>query len=195
MPGTPPTSPRFGAPRYSDTVDTASFSAQVNGITDVFDDAAMYLTGTSATRLAIASPVNGCFFYETDTTDLWLYNGTTWGIVMAAAGTWQALSLGSGVTAITGYTPEARLLGDAVEMRGALQNTSGSSMAPGTTIATSPFQPADQQPIGAWTAEPSGTLASSGLYTVSITGVLSPYLCAFGNNAVIVLSGVRYYMS
>lgn len=36
MPGSPATSPNFAAPRYADT-DTASFSAQVNAITDAFD--------------------------------------------------------------------------------------------------------------------------------------------------------------
>lgn len=36
MPGTPPTSPRFGIARYADT-DTAAFSAQVNAVTDGFD--------------------------------------------------------------------------------------------------------------------------------------------------------------
>jgi microcystin-dependent protein len=42
MPGTPTTSPNFGAPRYSDA-DTASFSAQVNPITDTFDANAAHL--------------------------------------------------------------------------------------------------------------------------------------------------------
>jgi len=38
MPGTPPTSPRFGVSRYADT-DEAEFSAQTNAITDGFDAA------------------------------------------------------------------------------------------------------------------------------------------------------------
>jgi hypothetical protein len=38
LPGTPPTSPRFDAPRYADS-DTASFSAQVNAVTDALDHA------------------------------------------------------------------------------------------------------------------------------------------------------------
>jgi microcystin-dependent protein len=36
MPGSPPTSPIFGAPRFSDA-DDATFSSQVNGVTDTFD--------------------------------------------------------------------------------------------------------------------------------------------------------------
>ena len=36
MPGTPSTSPVFGAPRYDDA-DDATFAEQVNPITDVFD--------------------------------------------------------------------------------------------------------------------------------------------------------------
>ena len=51
MPGSPPTSPRFGVARYADT-DTASFSAQVNAITDGFDARAAktwnYLAKSSA---------------------------------------------------------------------------------------------------------------------------------------------------
>lgn len=43
MPGTPPTSPRFGAPRYSDA-DPVRFSDQVNAIADTFDEKAA-LTG------------------------------------------------------------------------------------------------------------------------------------------------------
>jgi microcystin-dependent protein len=40
MPGSPPTSPIFGAPRFSDA-DDATFSAQVNGVTDTFDGLAV----------------------------------------------------------------------------------------------------------------------------------------------------------
>ena len=36
MPGSPPTSPNFGAPRYADT-DVAAFATQVNAITDAFE--------------------------------------------------------------------------------------------------------------------------------------------------------------
>ena len=50
MPGTPPTSPNFGAPRYSDA-DPASFSAQVNAIVDTFDAKAVQITDS---RLADA---------------------------------------------------------------------------------------------------------------------------------------------
>lgn len=37
MPGIPPTSPNFGAPRYDNNVDPADFATQMNGVTDVFD--------------------------------------------------------------------------------------------------------------------------------------------------------------
>jgi microcystin-dependent protein len=43
MPGTPPTSPNFGAPRYADS-DTMSFSEQVNAITDTVDAKAVLTT-------------------------------------------------------------------------------------------------------------------------------------------------------
>lgn len=36
MPGTPPTTPNYGLPRYAQT-DAASFSVQVNAITDLVD--------------------------------------------------------------------------------------------------------------------------------------------------------------
>lgn len=37
MPGTPATSPNFGAPRYDNNVDPADFATQVNAVTDAFD--------------------------------------------------------------------------------------------------------------------------------------------------------------
>ena len=79
MPGSPPTSPRFGAPRTSDG-DAASFSAQVEGVTDIFDSLAgyFYAPGTHATRIAIATPVDRSLYYETDTTTLWLYVNSAW---------------------------------------------------------------------------------------------------------------------
>jgi microcystin-dependent protein len=43
MPGTPATSPNFGAPRYNDG-DDATFSTQVNSVTDTFDGKAVLST-------------------------------------------------------------------------------------------------------------------------------------------------------
>lgn len=40
MPGSPPQSPNFGAPRWSDA-DDATFAVQVNGVTDIFDGLAV----------------------------------------------------------------------------------------------------------------------------------------------------------
>lgn len=65
MPGTPPTSPRFGVPRYADG-DTAQFSTQVNAITDALDAAAAkranvvaVVAGATPTDAEVAVTVGG----------------------------------------------------------------------------------------------------------------------------------------
>jgi hypothetical protein len=53
MPGTPPTSPRFAAPRYADA-DAADFAAAVNPVIDALDLAAMQGQGILSARPAAA---------------------------------------------------------------------------------------------------------------------------------------------
>jgi hypothetical protein len=75
VPGTPATSPRFGAPRYANT-DTSDFSAQVNAVTDALDLAAKFTSSLSSARPA--SPVVDQYNWLTDTNVLERWNGTAW---------------------------------------------------------------------------------------------------------------------
>lgn len=80
MPGTPATSPRFGIARYADA-DVASFSAQVNAITDGFDAGAAKLA--PAVSALPSSPVDGDeFFFVAD-----VANGVVWRFRYRAAST------------------------------------------------------------------------------------------------------------
>jgi microcystin-dependent protein len=88
MPGTPPSSPNFGVPRYSDG-DTASFSVQVNGVTDVFDanavkNGATVLHQPGDLIVSAASSRAGCLLCD--------------GSAVARAGTYAALWSAIGTT-------------------------------------------------------------------------------------------------
>lgn len=72
-----------------------------------------------------------------------------WMVVSGGPDTgWVPLTLAAGIGATAGYyTPSVRLTADGlVHFKGALQNTSGSSMPPGTTLATIPSGPAGLRP-------------------------------------------------
>lgn len=78
MPGTPPTSPRYGIARYSDA-DAAAFSAQVNAITDGFDaGTAGYLTGLASAIPAAVAANAGKIYYATDTGVYSVSTGAAW---------------------------------------------------------------------------------------------------------------------
>jgi hypothetical protein len=112
MPGTPPTSPRFGAPRYSDTVDTASFGSQVNGVTDAFDaGVAGWSSGTYASLPAAGSSNVGKFYYATDINALFHSDGTKWRTVYGSRGSAiisAAQSTGSGPYTLLGTPDEVQ---------------------------------------------------------------------------------------
>jgi len=55
LPGSPPTSPIFGVPRYADS-DAATFSSQVNAITDTFDSKAVLNTDVRLTNTRTPTP-------------------------------------------------------------------------------------------------------------------------------------------
>jgi microcystin-dependent protein len=55
MPGSPPTSPNFGAPRYDDS-DDATFAEQVNPITDTFDALAVRTDDPRLTNARAPAP-------------------------------------------------------------------------------------------------------------------------------------------
>jgi hypothetical protein len=85
MPGTPATSPRFGAPRYANS-DAVDFAGQVNGVTDIFDlTAARFASGTFAARPA--APADRTWYWATDRSgqadQLSVYVGGAWSNVPA----------------------------------------------------------------------------------------------------------------
>lgn len=67
MPGTPATSPRFGAPRIGSS-DDFDIVTDLNAVTDTFDLKAQLadLNGTYAARPAASSALNGVRYYATD---------------------------------------------------------------------------------------------------------------------------------
>ena len=84
MPGTPATSPRAGAPRYTNT-DGVNFSGQVNGVTDALDAAmALDSQGTLASRHPAGTAHRGRYYFVTgDATAsnngrLWRCDGPNW---------------------------------------------------------------------------------------------------------------------
>lgn len=105
---------------------------------DTLDNAAIYLQGTLSARNALTGVVAGTFYYVTDSTPpvLTEYNGSAWGTVMLA-GAWAVISGAAGV-ASAGRTASARIIGDCGQTKGALANTSGSTITGGTTLATLP---------------------------------------------------------
>lgn len=91
MPGTPPTSPRHGAPRYADG-DAASFSAQVNAITDRFDiTAARFESGLLTNRPSTGTGIVDRYYFATDDTSGGP-SGTLYRDAGGASPTWQRLT-------------------------------------------------------------------------------------------------------
>ena len=255
--GTPPTSPRFGAPRYSDTTDTASFSADVNAITDALDHAvkltqtiktanytavdgdAVIVGSGAAAAVTITLPshaagqivaVSNFSTHGTtvagDTIQgeglsaassfplgavgsraiLW-DSGSGWYIMSGQQDSgWVALTLsgGGGVyQTATGFdTPSARLVGDRVELKGAIQaltnRTVGSAWA---TVPSTAYHPAVLRGVGVslgqmitsvWHAPGSAAPNAGGI--VDTTGVL--YIAAAANtNDILLLDGCSYALS
>lgn len=84
MPGTPANTPYLGLPRYSDTVDTASFAAQINAIVDALDSHAAIMRPGDLTVSAAATR-SGCLLCDGSAVsrstyaDLFTAIGTTYG--------------------------------------------------------------------------------------------------------------------
>lgn len=93
MPGNPPTSPRFNAPRYSESDDVV-FSAQVNSVTDTFDvKVASYEAGHAPGDLVVSAAAsrNGCLLCDGSQ-----QSRSTYSALFAAIGT--AYGTGNGST-------------------------------------------------------------------------------------------------
>lgn len=111
MPGTPPNSPRFGAPRYSDA-DDATFAEQVNPITDTFDSLACRIDDARLTDARTPLP--------NSVTLASIADGTITGAKLAAATVTQAqLATGSVGSAqiIDGTIANADMASNSVDSR------------------------------------------------------------------------------
>jgi microcystin-dependent protein len=143
MPGTPPTSPIFGAPRFSDA-DDATFSAQVNGVTDTFDALAVRADDSRLTDAR--APLPGSVTAAT------IPNASITGSKLAAATVTQSnLAPGSVGTAelIDGGVQNVDLASNSVDARVlAVGGVQGPNIAAGA-ITTDKLAPASAQALNA----------------------------------------------
>lgn len=130
------------------------------------------LSGTAASRPTAASIPVDTIYYATDTGVYSICTGAAWN-TMLAAGSWQALTLGSNVSAASGYyTPSARLEGDVVRFKGVLQ--AAATISVGATVATMPagMSPSSSTGVRLWCWQSSGGNSLSQLL-VSPAGVIT----------------------
>jgi hypothetical protein len=182
-----------------DTSDNVSSYPTVNAqAMGVLDQAVTITEGTLASRPAASAVAYGTHYYATDNSTYYVSNATAWATVLTA-GAWSSLTLGSGVGAAAGdYTPTARIEGDLVRLRGAIQNTSGSTIAVNTTIITVPS--AGMHPASTPFLNLTLSGGGSGLATVGVMGTsgalqLSSAGPTWPNAYVIGLNGLSYSIS
>lgn len=140
MPGTT-TRLSLTYPLATDIVDAYPAEEQTNYT--ALDNATLVTEGTLASRPAATAVEHNHIYHATDTAQWFVSDGTNWNVKLVA-GTWQALTLGTGVSAGgAGYTPSARLVGDRVELKGEMTGTSITAWAtiptalrPSSTVQT-----------------------------------------------------------
>jgi hypothetical protein len=155
--------------------------------------------GLLASRPAATAVPKGASYYATDTALFYESNGTVWLTVMLA-GPWTALTLASGIAAVSNeYTPSARLEGDVVRLKGELFNAS-TALSAGAAWATIPASPAGMRPSAtggsasglvlgvSYTGSPAATSIS-----ITPSGVIS--LQASSTNGTIVLDDTTFTVS
>jgi hypothetical protein len=117
------------------------FTAIVDALADDVDSNILgYATGVLAGRGAAGHA--GRVYFATDTSQWSIDNGSTWqpfvtGITDAQIthGAWTTVTPASGFSGTTGnYSPQARVEGDRVYLRGALQNISGGVITVGSNV-------------------------------------------------------------
>src|SRR4051794_26179942 len=84
MPGTPPTTSRFGLPRYSNA-DPADFATDINAVTDRISDVVGTIADLYAARPPAAASLNDLRFFATDKWMEW----------QCIAGAWVLVSVGA----------------------------------------------------------------------------------------------------
>lgn len=125
---------------------------------DTLDDAVLVTEGTISARPAANTFEKDHVYKATDTKQWFMSDGTNWFTVMIA-GPWVNLTLESGITTTVGaYTPAARLVGDKVELRGAITNTNGTA-ALFVAVLPSGMRPAELCMFPAMVSSGGGVLA------------------------------------
>lgn len=155
----------------------------------ILDGAVVYSEGVLASRPSAA--IKGRIYKGTDTGLYYFDTGSAWDTLMLAAA-WANLSLASGLGTFSGtYTPASRVVGDRVELRGGVQNTSGSGKSSPVAICTlaSAYRPTSTAYITADTFLGNGFAVE-----VTTAGVMTLLADASGliNNDFIPLDGLLY---
>ena len=89
----------------------------IGGNATTLDNSVLVTEGTLAGRPGAATVEHNHVYHATDTKQWFISDGANWNTALIA-GAWQNITLGSGVSAGSGYTPAARLVGDTVELCG-----------------------------------------------------------------------------
>ena len=190
---------RLALPLPVGTDPPSELRTAISALSTAMDPSVLYYSGTLANRgTVVSSPLAGYLYYATDTTTLYEYNGSAWGVVMVA-GAWVALStfgLASGVISIgAGETASVRLVGDMVQFKGGLSASTG-SVTQGSTILTltSPYVPSAAV-LPSATANNGGGYINAGLVITS-AGVMKCLGTALtSGSGSLNLDGVSYSIS
>lgn len=158
-------------------------------------DVAVTITeGTAASRPASGS-YYGQTYYATDTTVLSFWNGSIW-MPVRAGGAWTSITLASGFVAATGmYTPQFRIEGDVVRMRGGVTITTGINQNTNisTAIPAAATPASDARPIGSMVTS-GGSWVSAPLRITTANLFIYMGSSQTGTNTVS-LDGVTYTVS
>lgn len=157
--------PVTGALIFSDTgapdigVDPTLVSAQANDVgTRIIRTNLAALEAYEYKRVGLRG-------YAQDTGIEYVHSGTGW--VQQGASAWVNVTVGSGWTATAGYTPQVRLDGSRVEIRGAVTITSG-SFASMVTVPVQ-FRPSASRWVGQTHGSTSG---ATGMLLIDVNGVI-----------------------
>ena len=123
---------------------------------------------TSVQRTSIASPANGLYVFDTNTSSLWYYNGSVW-INTASESTYGDVKSGFQTADHSGWI---KLDGRAISTLSASQQAIASSLGFTSNLpdATTAYLVQDNGTIGGVTGSNTRTIAQANLPNVSFTG-------------------------
>lgn len=178
------------------TVTLPSPAANTNAFVGVLNDGSgsAVVTVSSGSAIGFVGGPSTSFQLGTNFSFAVLYcSGSNWYIVSGQQDTgWVNLTLGTGIVVAASATPQIRQRGDRIELSGSAQNTSGGSLAIGTTIFTvgASFTPTRSAII------PIGT--KPGLATslqILASGTTMTNTDSWPNNQIISIEGQAYRLS